>query len=253
MISFLCFNDAGPGSEALVRAVNEQLGPTLPQPATPSGTGGLQATMPGGIVSLMAMPAPFPADELTDDLGQRQAWPNWRTDSRAWRSHIIAAALGSGDSFATRRERAVSLLQVVAIAAACGRASAVGWSPNMLFQPAESFLAQAARAPLPVECVVRCLWRGQPKPAGQGMGLTTFGLGAFGLPEIDHPPTGEDPTAIYNRMMNLCSYVLAQGVVLGDGDTIGIDARASMRVQHTRSAKGEPLLLLSPATTYDPA
>lgn len=245
-ICYLCYDDEGPGSPALVRVTNEQLGAALVRPAVPSGAAGLQATMAGGIVTLMAMPAPYPAGELTDDLAQRQAWPTWQADSKVWRSHIIAVAIGSGDTFAARKERARNLLQVVSAVATQTEASAVGWSPNMLFHPAASFVAQVAEAPVPVECVVRSLWWQQSGPTGQGVGLRTLGLGAFGLPEVDHPPSGEDLAAIYNRVMNLCSYMLDQGPVLNDGDTIGVDANASMRVQHARGPKGEPLLSLYP-------
>ena len=253
LICYLCYNDEGPGSDALARAVNGTMDAALARPAQPLGTGGLQATMAGNagnLISLMAMPVAFPADELTDDLAQRQAWPNWRADSKAWRSHIIAMVMGFGDTLPATRERAGNLLQLVAAAASQTGASGVGWSATALFHPTASFAAMVARAPVPVDCVVRCVWRGQPRPAEPGMGLKTVGLGTFSLPEIDHPPTGEDPVTVYNRVMNLSTYLMDNGSVLKDGDTIGADAHASMRIQHDRSPQGALQLALHPVSSH---
>jgi hypothetical protein len=50
----------------------------------------------------------------------------------------------------------------------------------MLFHPAAELAASIARASVPVDCVIRCLWRGQPGSEGEGMGTTTFGLAASG-------------------------------------------------------------------------
>lgn len=51
---------------------------------------------------------------------------------------------------------------------------------------------------------------------------------------------------MYNRIMNLCSYILDQGPVLNDGDTIGIDANASMRIRQGHDSNGGSLLSLHP-------
>ena len=243
---YVCYNDDEPGSAKLEHAVNAHMGAVLSSPAEPSGATGLQVSMPGGGVFLLSIPGPYPAHELTDDLAQRQAWPTWQADSKAWRSHLIATVIPPGDGFPKRRERAADLLQVVSVVASHTGAAGIGWSPTMLFHPTAELAASIARSPVPVDCVIRCLWRGQPGPGGEGMGTTTFGLAAFGLPEIDHPPTGEDPATIYNRMMNLCSYMMENGPVLKDGDTIGIDANASMRIRHDRDPQGELLLSLHP-------
>ena len=52
-------------------------------------------------------------------------------------------------------------------------------------------------------------------------GLVTLGLAPFVGREVDHPPTGEPPDAVYERALNLCLYLMRSGPVIRDGDTIG--------------------------------
>lgn len=242
-ICYICYRGDAPGPTTLDRVVNAHLGSLLTGPAAPNGSAGVRALVPGGVIVLSAMPFPYPAGELVDDLAQRGAWPTWREDCRAWRSHLILAAILTDRSFAAR-DMAANALRTASVVASHTGADAVGWSGNLLFHRADQFAAAVARAPLPVDILVRCLWRGRPGPAGAGLGARTRGLDAFALPEIDHPPTGEDIATIYTRLMNLSSYLLANGMVLNDGDTIGTDARASMRVAHGRDDQGRLVLTL---------
>lgn len=64
------------------------------------------------------------------------------------------------------------------------------------------------------------------------MAATTRGLRSFTLPEVDHLPSGEDAEAVYNRLINLSTYLLTNGPMLKSGDTIGIGPGVQGRIAH---------------------
>ena len=248
-ICYVCYSSPEPDAAALAQAINSHRPAGQEAAAQPTGQNGLAVPMSGGTVTFGTMPAPYPAHELSDDLAQRMAWPSWQADSATWRSHVIATLVGPNESFETLRERASNLLRVAAVVAVRTGASGIGWSANMLFHPTASLTAALLPGIVPANLVVRCLWRGTPEASAGGLGLRTLGLRAFELPEIDHPPTGEDPAAIYNRVMNLCAHVLAKGPVLQHGDTIGTDTHASTRIRHMQDPQGEIVVVLERETS----
>jgi hypothetical protein len=199
--------------------------------------------MAGVTISAMAMPFPYPNGELKDDLTQRAAWPGWQSGSASWRSHLVISAMGIGPSIKARKEGVAILLRTAATVACTTGANAIGWSGNLLFHPTDSFDEAVARMPLPPNILIRCIWRG-PRTR---LSAHTVGLGEFDLPEIDHSSTGDDAGAIYNRIMNLSAYLLEHGMVLKDGDTIGVDSRANMQIKHDHDEAGRLLLALQPA------
>jgi hypothetical protein len=179
---------------------------------------------------------------LADDLAQRAAWPEARAKSPTWRSHVVVSGFGKPKTLAEARGYAEEVMFVASVLARESGASAVGWPARGLFRPAAAFAERVGQTPLPADILIRCLWRGMPRPGGAGLGATTRGLHLFDLPEIDHPPTGEDPGTINDRLHNLASYLITNGPVLKDGDTIGIDARAMARIRHARDAAGRLVL-----------
>lgn len=66
----------------------------------------------------------------------------------------------------------------------------------------------------------------------------------LGLPEIEHPATGEDAGTLYNRVMNVSAYMIASGPVLKDGDTIGNDSTPSMQIKQAQEVDGHPILII---------
>jgi hypothetical protein len=198
--------------------------------------------MRSGLLVVMVINGPMPPSELSDDSAQRAAWPEAAAKSATWKSHVVVCGFGKPKTLPEARAHAEDVMFVASVLARDSGASAVGWPGCGLFRPAADFAERVGKTPLPADIMIRCLWRGTPLPDGAGLGATTRGLHLFNLPEIDHPPTGEDPGAINDRLLNLASYLIANGPVLKDGDTIGIDARATARVRHVRDAAGSLML-----------
>lgn len=242
-ICYLSYSSAAP-DDSVLRAILD-FPPPNDLPGTPEH-GIAMWPAPRKVLAMM-VPAPYPAHELADDLAQRAAWPDWRNACKAWRSHVILTILGGGDEFASARDRALALLRAASVVALQTECDAVAWSGSLLFHRAQDFAQAVARGGAPADLLVRCRWANASGPQRLGIEARTFGLAAFGLPEFHHPATGEAPAVIYDRLMNLCSYVLATGVIIQDGDTIGVDERAGMQVRHDRDADGKLSLVLLPA------
>lgn len=207
-------------------------------------------THAGNVVLLLVpQPVPLPSHESMTDIAQRAAWGGSGIveESTCWRGHAMVSAMEAPSSLPMMRNLARNVLRAAAALAADTGAVAANWTNAGLFHPTAAFVAAARRAPLPSDLLVRCTWYDAPGPAGSGMGAVTCGLGLFGLPEFCHPPTGEDPSAIYDRLLNLATYVIGNGPVLKDGDTFGIDDRAQARIRQTRGPKGEPTLTITRA------
>ena len=199
---------------------------------------------PRPLIASMSLPAPYPVSDIADDVEQRGAWPNWREESRSWKGHVILFALSKDKSFEAKRVEAAQLLHAAAAVAPATGADSVAWSGSLVFRPTAAFAAAIKQDGPPVTVLVRSLWTNAPD--GRGGEMRTRGLAALGLAEFHHAATGEPPDAIYNRIMNLCAYVLTNGPVLKDGNTFGTDDRAAMRVRETRDEAGAPMLRLEP-------
>ncbi len=50
--------------------------------------------------------------------------------------------------------------------------------------------------------------------------------------EIEFEPVALPPETVYDRVCGVVSYLLTQGMVLKDGDTVGISAREKIRVRY---------------------
>lgn len=224
VIAYLIYRDGMPDSRAATQMLAD----------------GMPANRPA--VHPMCMPVPLPGPPPAD-MAQEAAWPGWRQHWPQHRSHLMLTTLGRRNGFDGLSDSAEAVLQGAAVLARRTPVLAIGWSANLLYHPAQRFLEAMERGMPPVDLLVRCQWRGR----GPTTGATTEGLAAFGLPEFDHEPTGEGPDEIYNRIMNLCFYVLEDGKLLGDGDTIGKTPVAELRVKHATDASGGLRFILAPA------
>jgi len=118
-IAYVCFRHAKPPVGDIGQAVRRALG-LPPDPASSEPDRPDSFSTDAGLVSLLDMPFPYPASDLTDDLGQSAAWPDWRTGIATWKSHMIVTVLGSDTEFEMRKRKVASLLGIYIKLAATG-------------------------------------------------------------------------------------------------------------------------------------
>jgi hypothetical protein len=88
---------------------------------------------------------------------------------------------------------------------------------------------------------------GPPEPGGQRtLALVTTGLASFVGREIEWLPATLPPAVIAQRVYGVCQYLIVNGMVLKDGDTVGVSESERIRVHFAeRGQRGAPVLQLT--------
>ena len=97
--------------------------------------------------------------------------------------------------------------------------------------------------------------RGAPVPGGTPtVAAFTTGLAAFIGREIEFQPAPLQPVEVAQRLVGLCQYLIVNGPVIRDGETVGLSEREKIRVRHAPAGQrpGVPVLLMS-LEVADPA
>lgn len=191
-----------------------------------------------GLVVLMFVEAPMPLPDLPDALAQTLYWNDWRDSAAQWGSHAVIAAFSQPDTLDQARVGTHGVLQVAAVLASATPAEGVNWMSTALFHPAPRFLELCGHRPLPAEVLVQpCFYQGDTW-APLALGIVTRGLRLFGLPEVDYQPGGVAAHEAYSRVMSIASYMLDNGAVFVDGDTLGTDNATQSRVYYAPDPDG---------------
>jgi hypothetical protein len=181
------------------------------------------------------MPAPIPWSDLEGPCATSWLWKEAATVLRPHATHLIVTVLGEEGPL----DRMRLLTQVTAaVLATCPDALGVFWThAALVIQPAlfRDFATEFLPDGLPL-----LLWvdfRIGTAPSGQSFGFTN-GMASLGQMEIETLESPEAPGALRERFHALAGYVLENGPVIRDGDTIGEDAHERIQVVHADSAFG---------------
>jgi len=186
-------------------------------------------------IVLGRMPAPFPWSDLEGPCATSILWSQAASVLRDHRAHTIVTVSGELDEI----ERSTLLTQVTAaVLHACHCALGVYWGNATLVVPKALFC----------EFAVEILPKGPPLPIwvdirvgrnadGRSSGFTT-GMAALGHMEFETQDSTEPPQALRERFEALAGYVLENGPVIGDGNTVGSDANEKIRVVYADSQFG---------------
>lgn len=181
------------------------------------------------------MPAPYPWSELERPCATGLLWKDAATEVRAHGAHIIVSVLSGLDLV----EKAILLTQcTAAVLAACETAMGVYWGNASLVVPKKVFIEFAERVlphgpPLDIWVDFRVGWRTPSTSNG-----FTQGMEALGHMELEALEMPEKPAELRQRLQDLASYLLQNGLVIRDGHTVGQDANERIRVVYSDSSFG---------------
>jgi hypothetical protein len=186
-------------------------------------------------VIIAFMRAPIPWSDLEGPCRTSWLWKDAETALRNHAGHLIVTVLSPDGPV----EQSRLLTQVCAsVLATCEQAPGVFWSNATLLVPSNVF-QDFARDILPHGPPLD-IWvdfRVGPSGKGKSSGFTT-GMAALGLMEFETESASEPPGELRERFMGLANYLLENGPVIKDGDTIGEDANERIRVVYAKSAFG---------------
>jgi hypothetical protein len=210
--------------------------PDLPT-ATDAGVEGntLSFRVGSADVILGKMPVPIPWSDLEGPCATSILWPDAADVLREHKTHVIVTVSGDFDPI----ELSTLLTQATAsLMGASPTALGVYWGNATLVVPRDMFM----------DFAVDVLPHGPPlhvwvdfrvgKDVDRTSSGFTKGMAALGHMEFEVPNAAEPPSALRERLLALAGYVVENGPVINDGDTIGRDASERIRVVYSDSVFG---------------
>lgn len=191
-------------------------------------------------------PHPLPSNVFIDDPVQN-LWDNWRDMARRQRAHYIVSNLEMYDEHPKKLAAAIIVLIITTAIAQELDPAGIYWVPSELFLGAESFIRgnrHLLPKTLPITYLVKPRWYKDERCAQDG--LITQGLANFVDREIDYPSGNEDEAGMWNRALNLATYLIVNGPVIKNGDTIGSAEEERISV-HLAERNGTPTYRLTAA------
>ncbi len=183
------------------------------------------------------MPAPIPWGELESLCAASGIWPEASEVLKKHSDHVIVTVLGEGNHL---DQMIVLTKATVAFADACSAVTGIYWGNSSQVFPPELFASIAGDSlpdDLPVPIWVNiCVAENED---GTTAGFTK-GLAAFELKEFEALKSPETLEELYKRLLGLCEYLIRNGAVIKDRDTIGESATERIRIVYSKSEFGSP-------------
>jgi hypothetical protein len=182
------------------------------------------------------LPSPIPAKELEGPIETSVLWPEASTDLAQSRGHLIVSLITHVQVDAIELRKQLTRL-VASLLVGCEGAQGVYWGEaGMLIR--KDIFREIAIESLPDSPLM--LWvdfRVGAGKNGKAAGFTT-GMEALGLMEIECDAANESPSQFRNRLLGLAGYLVANGLVIQNGHTIGHDEQERIRVVYGKSSFG---------------
>lgn len=189
-----------------------------------------------GELFVALMPAPIPWSDLEGPCATSLLWKNAADEVKPHCAHLIVSVLTELGEV----ERQILLTQVtVAVLAASDAAIGVYWGSATLLAPKDFFLEYAGKImplgpPLDIWVDFRVGWQTDTTSGG-----FTKGLEALGHLELEARDWPEKPSDLRERFRELARYLVQNGAVIKDRDTIGQDQTEKIRAVYAPSTFGQ--------------
>ncbi|MCC9608476.1 DUF4261 domain-containing protein [Blastopirellula sp. JC732] len=186
-------------------------------------------------VIVALMPAPFPWSDLEGPCATSILWKDAAEQLKTHQTHAIVSLNAELDPI----PHSTMLTKVVtAVLAASPSSLGVYWGNATLIVPKAIFLDFATEVMSdgpPLHIWVDFRVGAESSNTSSGF---TCGMAALGHMELEANGATEPPRELYDRLMSLAGYVLENGPVIRDGDTVGQDANEKIRVIYGKSNFG---------------
>jgi hypothetical protein len=187
-------------------------------------------------VILGKMPAPIPWSELEGPCATSILWPQAADEVKQHNLHWIVTVSGE---FVPLELSTLLTQATAAVLIACPSAIGVYWGNATLLIPKDMFI-DFSKEVLP-EGPPLHIWidfRVGKDSEKSSSGFTT-GLAALGHKEFEAQGVPEPPGELRERFLALTGYVIENGPVINDKDTIGESADEKIRVVYAKSSFGQ--------------
>ncbi|MGE5417829.1 MAG: DUF4261 domain-containing protein [Acidobacteriota bacterium] len=182
--------------------------------------------------TIYLMPVAIPWLSLEGPCALAWYWPKATISMQSHTAHLLITTETTVDTSTDALARVMTLTRMSAAAAAKSDSVGVYWDAGGVIQEAQEFIFSAeemSKDELPLN-----LWidfRIEDAP-GERFKLFTTGMRVFGHREIEVRPARINPDEILSTVFNVACYLLLNGPVIKDGNTIGATDEDRMLVQY---------------------
>lgn len=243
-ISMVPFSTAPSFTVAQLQQQLAQLWPDLPPSSDPCEEENTCSLQIGDcFIAIGLMPAPIPWGDLEGPCATSILWPDAEAALKPHQMHAVVTVSGEVDPVAL----STLLTQAtVALMATTPTALGVFWCNAALLVPKGIFTDMALEImpmgpPLYIWVDFRVGWNEERTASG-----FTTGMRALGHMEFETHNASDSPAELRERLMSLAGYVLDNGPVIKDGNTVGESAEERIQVVYAESGfgiEGEVMLL----------
>ena len=181
------------------------------------------------------MPASIPWGELEGPCATAWYWPEASELMRKQTAHIIISILPNPNSSLTLIDKAILLSKVTAAILYNTNSIGVYWGSGTVVNSKDVFIqkiSDISRDNLPFELWIDLRLQRTKNDSFQ---FFTTGMKSFGHKEIEIRDSKMEGNEIFNFIHNIIGYLLENGPVIKDGDTIGGDENQKIRVKYGKS------------------
>jgi hypothetical protein len=221
--------------------------------ASPRNPGSLALfSVNGTLLTAMFVGASLPFEEWDFAAKQNLVWPEARKMMEGHRAHIVIAPLNAATTFIDLKKQAQTVTAVAITMASLTPTVAAIWATGQAITKVQDFINAAPSVdkgePAAPIWIGMLIGRGSKTDQGEvTIGAMTTGLEPFIGREIDFEPTPVPMLTVAHRLVGVMQYLLTQGPVLKDGDSIGISPTERIRAKHLAETVrlGVPVLKLT--------
>lgn len=190
------------------------------------------------LIALMPIPVPI-GDDIDQICAHSRLWPNATPAPVDYAAHTIVTVMtfgkdGQDDSQLVAQAALLSRVLASAIALSESIQAVYFGSANHVVLPGLfRELAQATLPePMPIAWVAINVGA---RPDGVMTGHTR-GMDMLGLMDVEIPETQDSAEDVFGRLTGIVDYLIENGMVISDGDTLGASAEERIRVVYGPSA-----------------
>lgn len=204
----------------------------LPMPKVTGDEESAVLDFEGEVITLSFMPAPVPWEDIEGTAQYAYNWPDAATELRDHTGHAIVSGLYFKQPPLQRYQL---FSKVICSLLATSSAAGVYQGMQSLLIPAAQYLSyqeELRQEQLPV-LVPLWIYIGLRKNE-TGHHAYTFGLKAFGKPEMEILDSREPLDELYEFLANICAYIIANDIIFKAGQTLGYTAEQKVRIRFSK-------------------
>lgn len=185
------------------------------------------------------IPAPIPWSNLEGPCTTAWYWPEATDMMKKHEAHALISIMPKNTNKAVL-ERVISITHLTASVAKATNALGIYWGSGALVQSPEYFINECLEFDpdyLPLD-----LWidfRVEQYP-GEKCNIITTGMDAFGHMEIEIIESSKPAYDSFEFAFNVGNYLLKNGPIINDGDTIGDNEDHKIKVKYNKSIWSRP-------------